>query len=420
MKKILILVLSLFLLIGCSNNNEENKVENNEPINVEEVGISLLNSRADDVYSLFSSEIKDYVSVDEINNIFANYGPEFEDYTINTFNQEELEVNEISYNYEDVTLTITLSVENNEIVGLFYNFKYRDFEDELIKEDTFFINDTDAALTIPKNIDSYPLVIIVGGSGPTDKNGTIGPNSMYRDIAFALAYNGIATIRYDKASYEQMIEENENILEFEYLNDFENVINYSGNELENVSEIYVMGHSLGGMLTPYFVSEYQEHIDGGIILNGSARYLEDIIYDQTLKAISDLGVSDEEYELLVNEAKLNYEIMKNSNANSTNLIGNIEVSYYHDLRELTGTNYLNNVDYPLLIIGADKDFQVSVEEDYKSYQDILINNSDVEFKLYEGLNHQLMPSKTMTIEEYAIASKVDENVINDIVDFIKN
>lgn len=57
-------------------------------------------------------------------------------------------------------------------------------------------------LTLPKSSATenrkFPLVILVHGSGPQDRDETIGPNKPFRDLAWGLAERGVAVIRYEK------------------------------------------------------------------------------------------------------------------------------------------------------------------------------------------------------------------------------
>ena len=57
-------------------------------------------------------------------------------------------------------------------------------------------------LTLPSGAGAHPLVLIVAGSGPTDRDGNSpalpGKNDTYKLLAAALAARGIASVRYDK------------------------------------------------------------------------------------------------------------------------------------------------------------------------------------------------------------------------------
>ena len=68
--------------------------------------------------------------------------------------------------------------------------------DIVVKTDTFSLP---GILTVPdKVVGKVPCVVFVHGSGPNDRDETIGPNKVFKDIADSLSINGIASLRYDK------------------------------------------------------------------------------------------------------------------------------------------------------------------------------------------------------------------------------
>ena len=71
---------------------------------------------------------------------------------------------------------------------------------------------------------------------------------------------------------------------------------------------------------------------------------------------------------------------------------------------------------------GEKDFHVSVEKDFNGYKKLLGDKPNVTFKLYPNLNHLFMPSVYGEIrkakKEYKVAQHVDQQVINDISDWI--
>ena len=56
-------------------------------------------------------------------------------------------------------------------------------------------------LTVPKGDGPFPVVILLQGSGPSDKDETIGSLKPFRDIAEGLAAQGVAVYRFDKRTY---------------------------------------------------------------------------------------------------------------------------------------------------------------------------------------------------------------------------
>jgi hypothetical protein len=57
-----------------------------------------------------------------------------------------------------------------------------------------------ATLTLPVGNGPFPAIVLVHGSGPNDRDETQGPNRPFQDLAWGLASQGIAVLRYDKRS----------------------------------------------------------------------------------------------------------------------------------------------------------------------------------------------------------------------------
>src|SRR5215472_8100489 len=53
-------------------------------------------------------------------------------------------------------------------------------------------------LSIPQSDGPFAAVLLVHGSGPQDRDETIPPNKPFRDLAWGLASQGIAVLRYEK------------------------------------------------------------------------------------------------------------------------------------------------------------------------------------------------------------------------------
>src|SRR5678816_2374721 len=53
----------------------------------------------------------------------------------------------------------------------------------------------------PVGLGPFPAAVLIHGSGPQDRDETIGANKVFKDIAEGLASSGVAVLRYDKRTF---------------------------------------------------------------------------------------------------------------------------------------------------------------------------------------------------------------------------
>ena len=130
-------------------------------------------------------------------------------------------------------------------------------------------------LMMPENVLQKPkVVIMVHGSGQSDMDESIGTagNAPFRDIADGLAEKGIASLRYNKSYYEHADKATQDVtIQDEVLEDVQSAIAYL-EQLDCCSDIYIMGHSMGGMLAPV-IAKQNDKVKGIICLAGTPRTL---------------------------------------------------------------------------------------------------------------------------------------------------
>src|SRR6266851_4980147 len=150
-------------------------------------------------------------------------------------------------------------------------------------------------LSLPQGDGPFAAVLLVHGSGPSDRDETIPPNKPFRDLAWGLASQGIAVLRYEKRTKvyaAQLGNERDTLtVKEEVIDDTLEAVALLRERPEiDAQQIFVLGHSLGGYLAPR-LGAADPQIRGLIILAGSARPLEDLILDQMTYVLS-LSISD--------------------------------------------------------------------------------------------------------------------------------
>src|SRR5581483_16663 len=131
--------------------------------------------------------------------------------------------------------------------------------------------------------DVAAAVVLVHGSGPNDRDETIGPNKPFRDLAWGLAERGIAVLRYDKRTrvYPGKMAGNPTmtVREETTADAALAVALLRHHDRIDPKNVFVLGHSLGGTLAPRIAAD-DPLLAGVIIMAGSTRPLLDVAREQ--------------------------------------------------------------------------------------------------------------------------------------------
>ena len=141
-----------------------------------------------------------------------------------------------------------------------------------------------ATVSVPTGPGPWPAVVLVHGSGPNDRDETILANKPFKDLATGLASRGIAVLRYDKRTMvhgAKAMAVKALTVRQEVIEDvLEAVKALRAQPGVDPARVFVLGHSLGGMLIPR-IATADPTIAGLIVLAGAARPLEEAIEVQT-------------------------------------------------------------------------------------------------------------------------------------------
>ncbi len=275
-----------------------------------------------------------------------------------------------------------------------------------------------ATLTIPNGTGPFPAVLLVHGSGPNDRDETYGPNKPFKDLAWGLASRGIAVLRYEKRT-KQYPEEFAILQNFtvqdETIADAVVGVNFLFNSsVVDHSKIFILGHSLGGMLAPRIALQ-NNNINGLIVMAGPTRHLEDLILEQSryLANLSGLNQSVEiaELERLVMQ-------VKNLDMNQSEDVLGAPKSYWADLATYDPVETARLLDVPLFILQGERDYQVTLT-DFAQWNETFYESPSVTLQSYPSLNHFFIAGTGVpTNAEYLIEGHVAEEVISDIASWI--
>ena len=269
--------------------------------------------------------------------------------------------------------------ENNQISGLFFkpDGEYQSpgyVDSRKFTEEPLVIGkglwELPGTLSLPVGEGHFPAVVLVHGSGPQDRNETIGPNQPFKDLAQGLASRGIAVLRYEKRTYHhrlkmallsQRITVKEETMEDAVLA----VQRLAGDRRINAKRIVVLGHSLGGYLLPRIAGESRQ-VAGLISLAGSVRPLEALILDQTRYLFQQDGMVTGEEQAQLDGLEAQVERVRSTELSEsvsvTDLPLGVPASYWLDLRGYQPAQAARTLSQPLLILQGERDYQVTMED----------------------------------------------------------
>ncbi|OKP98109.1 alpha/beta fold hydrolase [Paenibacillus sp. P46E] len=290
-------------------------------------------------------------------------------------------------------------------------------------------------LTLP-NHTTQPLasVVLVQGSGASDRDETVFAYKPFRDIAYGLAKQGIAVLRYDKRNYsypEQFMGAAAATVSVkdETVDDAIAAAKMlKADKRMNPAQVYLVGHSLGGMLAPRIDAD-GGNFAGLILLAGSPRSLLEIIYDQNMASIQNLSDTDPRKAQTI--AAIETERSKGKGLTAMTLeqskaapsVFGVPAYYFKEMDMYPSAELARNLTKPVLVLQGADDFQVYPDKDFPQWKDVLKGNPAASFKLYPGLNHFFVNDEGKdagTAAGYNKPGMVDAQVITDMGQWILN
>lgn len=279
-----------------------------------------------------------------------------------------------------------------------------------------------AMLTIPKDSVKVPIVIFVHGSGPSDMDATIGNQKPFKDMSVGLSSKGIATLRYVKRT---VLYGNEFAKAFttkeEVTDDALAMIEFAKTIPQvDPQQIYIFGHSLGGMLAPR-IATLNPDLKGIILAAAPSRKLQDISIEQNNYLFSLQKDTTKEGQVGLANAIKELNITKtitDKNLPADSLVLGLPAAYWADLNAMNQVDLAKKLKVRTFIIQGGNDFQVSTQ-DFNLWVAGLKGRKNVDSKLYPMLNHLFsFSSEKGNISQYQEPLHVDQPVIDDLVSWI--
>jgi len=310
-------------------------------------------------------------------------------------------------------------------------------------------------LTLPNKNGVFPVVILITGSGPQNRNQELFGHKPFLVISDYLTKNGIAVLRYDDRGVGDSKGDFKTATTTDFSTDVESAITYlqKRNEI-NKNKIGLIGHSEGGIIAPMVASKSKD-VAFIVLLAGTGIQGNKLLLKQQELIAKANGVSDTDikksirkntklFEMVVesNDTSTLKESLKNTinkmlkNDTITKIPNGISIEEFVDLQvnQITSpwmlyflkynpATALEKVKCPILAVNGEKDLQVSSNENLTAIKSALKTgrNENVTIIEFPKLNHLFQECETGLPSEYStIEQTFSPSALTEISNWILN
>lgn len=288
-------------------------------------------------------------------------------------------------------------------------------------------------LTVPKGEGPWPAVILVHGSGPNDRDESIGGAKPFKDLAGGLASRGIAVLRYEKATLEHSVKLSANskltLWDETGADALKAVALLKKTEGIDAGRIFIAGHSQGGYALPLILNGSQAgDIKGAMLLSAPSGNMSDVLIEQQQEVLARLQQSKQPAELIGQQTaavaayKGMVDLIHNPDYSKDHLpeqfpLGN--AYWWFEQRDYQPAKTASLQKTPMLIMQGENDWQVSMKQ-FNGWKDGLAGRSNVEYKSYPSVNHLLSEYNGLSMGlEYNNPAHVSPKIIDDMEQWVK-
>lgn len=282
-------------------------------------------------------------------------------------------------------------------------------------------------LTLPRAAGRLPAVVLLGGSGPFDRDGTVGKSKPYKDLAWGLASRDVAVLRFDKVTYAHPHQVRAN-REFTMVDEYQPAaLAALGLLRAHVAiageRVFLAGHSLGGTVAPR-IAAADPAVAGLVILAGGAqpmhwaavreiRYITSL--DPATAAASQPVIDD-----MTARARMVDSPQLSARTPDDRLPFDTPAAYWLDVRGYDPVATAVTLDQPILICQGERDYQATMADDLALWRAGLADRPTVTLRTYPADNHFFVPgSGPSAPAEMAAPHHVDPQLITDIHEWIR-
>lgn len=250
-----------------------------------------------------------------------------------------------------------------------------------------------------------PAIVLVGGSGPTDRDETVAGIPIFGQLAGQLAAAGYVVVRYDKRGVGQSGGRPEAATLTEYAEDARAIVNWLAKQKTiDKNRIALVGHSEGAAVALIAASR-EKKIKAAVLIAGPGTTGYDLLLEQQRYVLDQMALTpaDRDTRIATQRRLMDAAVSGTGwEGIAPQLRASADTPWFKSFLTFDPAVVMKKVKQPLLVIRAERDTQVPMHHADKlaAAANLRRKVAPTEIVTLAGVNHLLVPAMTGDAAEY--------------------
>lgn len=250
-----------------------------------------------------------------------------------------------------------------------------------------------------------PAIVLVGGSGPTDRDETVAGIPIFGQLAGQLAAAGYVVVRYDKRGVGQSGGRPEAATLTEYAEDARAIVNWLAKQKTiDKNRIALVGHSEGAAVA-LIAASGEKKIKAAVLIAGPGTTGYDLLLEQQRYVLDQMALTpaDRDTRIATQRRLMDAAVSGTGwEGIAPQLRASADTPWFKSFLTFDPAVVMKKVKQPLLVIRAERDTQVPMHHADKlaAAANLRRKVAPTEIVTLAGVNHLLVPAMTGDAAEY--------------------
>ncbi|MGE0463986.1 MAG: alpha/beta fold hydrolase [Vicinamibacterales bacterium] len=251
-----------------------------------------------------------------------------------------------------------------------------------------------------------PAVVLIGGSGPTDRDETVFGIPVFGHLAKGLVEAGFTVVRYDKRGVGQSGGRAESATLNDYAEDARAVVRWLERRKDvDRNRIAVVGHSEGAAVAMILATR-EKRVKAVVLIAGTGTTGAELVLEQQRHQLDlmKMDASERAAKIALQE-QIHAAVLKGTGWDGIpdGVRKVADTPWFQSMLSFDPARVMKDVNQPVLIVQGELDVQVPPHHAEKLLAMAQARKRNVDEQLLKvpGVNHLLVPAKTGEVSEYA-------------------